>query len=270
MILQQFIVDAFVMGPFSGNPAAVCLLDEWPADDVLQSVAAQNNLSETAFLVSRDCSNHELRWFTPLVEVELCGHATLACAHVLSNELHAVSPGASVTFLTGGGPLTVEVDEHEFALELPAFAPEAFDGQADDVLDALGLTSAQMFRAGGDLVVVIESESAVTKCEPDFPSLSRVGARCVCLTAPSDSDLYDFVARVFAPAIGINEDPATGSAQCGLAPYWSRRLSKDRLLCFQASARGAELKSEFRPESTNVKVRGRCSTFSRGSIELSG
>lgn len=269
MICQQFVVNAFVAGPLSGNPAAVCLLDEWLADDLMQQIAAQNNLSETAFLVRRDCANHELRWFTPIVEIKLCGHATIACAHVLSSELHSVSSGAAVTFHTCSGPLTVAVDEDEFALDLPAVELDPYVGSANDVLDALGLSTVELFRAGDDLVVVVEDEMTVRECMPELPSLGRIDFRCVCLTAPSASDQYDFVVRVFAPAIGIDEDPATGSAQCGLAPYWARRLRTDRTRCFQASKRGAELKSKFNPESMTVTVRGRCSTFSRGSIELS-
>ncbi|MBI4898849.1 MAG: PhzF family phenazine biosynthesis protein [Actinobacteria bacterium] len=269
MRLRQYIVDAFVTGPFSGNPAAVCLLDEWIDARLMQAIAAENNLSETAFFVSRDCETQELRWFTPRVEVDLCGHATLASAHVLAEETGRLSVGASVRFETRSGSLEVACEVDGLAMSLPASPLETFEPTADDLLEALGVPVSEIVRAGDDLIVVVESAAAVTKCRPDLSALARVETRCVCVTAPAESDGLDFVARVFAPRLGIDEDPATGSAQCGLAPYWTRRLGVERVRCFQASDRGAELVSEYRDGEGFVTVRGRCATFSRGEIEVS-
>ncbi len=266
--LRQYIVDAFVNGPFTGNPAAVCPLNEWIDDGLMQAIAAENNLSETAFFVTRSCEAHELRWFTPRMEVDLCGHATLAAAHVLAEELDVLFPGAAVEFKTGSGLLRVERDVDGFALELPASALEESDSAKTELETALGVDVTEVLRAGDDLIAVVETESTVKHCRPEMALLARVDARCVCVTSPASGDEYEYVVRVFAPRIGIDEDPATGSAQCGLAPYWTRRLETRRVRCLQASERGADLDSEYSPGVATVTVRGRCATFSRGEIEI--
>lgn len=269
MRLRQFIVDAFVCGPFTGNPAAVVSLDEWIDDELMQSIAAENNLSETAFFVRRDCANHELRWFTPTTEVDLCGHATLASAHVLAQELNALSEGAGVTFDTRSGPLGVEAGLEGYSANLPA-APLRPDELSDALLAALGQGAGEAYQSVGGSLVAYEDAAQVQACEPDLAVVARLDRQAVIVTAPAASADHDFVARVFAPRLGIDEDPATGSAQCALGPFWIERLGHTSVRCFQASPRGAELVSQWKPGDDRVTVSGRCSTFSRGELDLPG
>lgn len=275
MVLKQFIVDAFVRGPFSGNPAAVVPLDTWPPDELMQAIAAQNNLSETAFFApledveqqGRRARSYQLRWFTPTTEVDLCGHATLATAHVIARELNDADDGAWIVFETRSGRLEVDVSLGEYAMSLPAAAPNpASDGS--DVLDALGEVHGEVFEAFNDRVVIFESSEEVRGCRPDFAALAKLGLRAVCVTAPADSDEYDFVTRVFAPGVGIDEDPATGSAQCVLGPYWVERLGRSPVRCDQLSVRGAALTTHWQSGEPQVTVIGRCSTFSRGELAI--
>lgn len=267
MRLKQFIVDAFVIGPFSGNPAAVCPLDDWIDDASMQSIALQNNLSETAFFVARDCSNREIRWFTPTTEVDLCGHATLASAHVLADELHALSAGAEVEFASRGGTLSVARRTEDYEMRLPAAPPAPADA-TDGLIEALAQGMGEVYRTGDDLMVVFDEARDVRECRPDFVDLAKIDARCIYVTAPADDAEHDFVTRVFGPAVGINEDPATGSAQCGLAPYWITRFARSPLKCHQASARSAELTVDWSKGEPHVAIGGRCRTFSRGEIDI--
>lgn len=273
MRLPHYIVDAFTCGAFTGNPAAVVPLEEWIDESAMQAIAGENNLSETAFVLRTGSAEFDLRWFTPTVEIELCGHATLATAHVLVEEVDELA-GASIAedvalrFATRSGELEVARERDLYSLKLPAVEVRAMDA-SQAVLDALGAGEGSMLSASkaGDLLVVYEDESSVRAMAPDLQALMASGAGFTAVTAPAAE--YDFVTRVFAPRVGIDEDPATGSAQCALAPYWSKRLDKPELRCFQASRRGAELGATWVVGDDRVTVSGRCTTFVRGELELS-
>jgi len=238
-MIPLFQVDAFTDRRFAGNPAAVCLL-EGPADEGwMQTVAAEMNLSETAFLHPLG-EGFGLRWFTPTVEVALCGHATLASAHVLW-ETGRLEPGAEARFETKSGLLTAQRDGEWIWLDFPAMPPSAAEAPAG-LLEAVGTPSAQVYRGGEDYIVEIDSEAAVRSLRPDLGALAAIKARGVAVTAPASMDGYDFVSRFFAPAAGIPEDPVTGSAHCALGPLWGQRLGKTELLAYQASARGGTVR----------------------------
>lgn len=234
-------IDAFATKPFSGNPAAVCPLDEWLDDSLLQAIAAENNLSETAFLVRRD-DHYELRWFTPVSEVDLCGHATLAAAHAIF-----AGPGRStnqVQFTTRSGRLSVRRDGDLLVMDFPSQPPRACQAP-EDLLKGLG-AEAENVLCSEDYLVVFRSEEDVRRLEPDLGRFNRLPLRGVIVTSPGTE--VDFVSRFFAPKYGIMEDPVTGSAHCALAPYWSGRLGKKRLRALQVSRRGGEVLCEVRGE----------------------
>jgi PhzF family phenazine biosynthesis protein len=231
-------VDAFTDQLFGGNPAAVCLLNT-PRDAAwMQAVAAEMNLSETAF-VQQTGSDYELRWFTPTTEVNLCGHATLAAAHVLW-EQKLLSLDTQAKFHTRSGMLAACHTEDGIELEFPA-VPASPASPPADLLPALGVTRAEVSRSRYDYLVVIDSEDELRMLTPDFQRLCTIDTRGVIVTAHSRQSEHDFVSRFFAPRAGINEDPVTGSAHCTLAPYWARRLGKQRMSAMQASARGGVL-----------------------------
>jgi PhzF family phenazine biosynthesis protein len=228
-------IDAFADRPFAGNPAAVCLLDG-PADAAwMQRVAQEMNLSETAF-VHRQIDGFGLRWFTPLAEVRLCGHATLASAHALW-ETGALPLGAVARFHTLSGLLTATARDGWIELDFPALATEPTEASAG-LLEALGARASFVGRSAYDVLVEVASAAEVRVLAPDFGALARVPARGVIVTARSDEPAFDFVSRFFAPTVGVNEDPVTGSAHAVLGPYWQRRTGKDAFLAYQASARG--------------------------------
>ncbi|HYN17021.1 MAG TPA: PhzF family phenazine biosynthesis protein, partial [Actinomycetes bacterium] len=233
-----FQVDAFTAEPFAGNPAAVCLLERDADAGWMQRVAAEMNLSETAFL-RPEPGGYGLRWFTPTVEVELCGHATLASAHVLWTE-GRVPAGQPIRFDTASGPLAARAGgDGAIWLDFPATPAAAVDPPGG-LLEALGAGAARWVGLGRfDYLVELEDEAAVRDLEPDVRRLGRLGSRGVIVTAAAGGPAgYDFVSRYFAPAAGIDEDPVTGSAHCTLGPFWSGRLGGDELTGFQASARG--------------------------------
>jgi predicted PhzF superfamily epimerase YddE/YHI9 len=219
-------VDAFTDSLFGGNPARVCLLDAWPAHATMQNIAAENNLSETAFVVPRGSAPAELRWFTPAVEVDLCGHATLAAAHVIF--CHRGWPGGSVEFSTQSGPLAVEKRGDLLVMDFPS--RPAFPCEPPTVLlRGLGRGPVEV-RGARDYLVVYASEEEVHALSPDMAQLARIDRMGVIATAPArDPRDCDFVSRFFAPKVGIPEDPVTGSAHCTLIPYWARRLHKTAL-----------------------------------------
>lgn len=256
-------VDAFASELFAGNPAAVMPLEEWLDDALLQSIAMENNLSETAFIVPREGA-YELRWFTPAVEVELCGHATLAAAHVLFRHLGCADE--SIVFHTQSGELTVEKGEQGLTLNFPA--RELAAAQVDVVIcDALGAVASEaMATTGGSgpLLLVYEFEQDVARLRPDFSALKRVSDVGVIVSAPGDD--CDFVSRFFAPHVGIDEDPVTGSAHCNLVPYWAGRLQKNALRCRQISARGGDLSCELR--DNRVYMSESAVTFMEGAVSL--
>jgi PhzF family phenazine biosynthesis protein len=254
-------VDAFTSRPFAGNPAAVCILDEERDAPWMQSVAREMNLAETAFLVPRP-DGYDLRWFTPAVEVDLCGHATLASAHVLW-ETGRLATGEVARFHTRSGLLTAERRDPWIELDFPATPDTACDAPAG-LVEALGAQPQYVGRSRFDFLVQLGSEEAVLALRPDFTALRRIDSRGVIATSRSASPDWDFVSRFFAPAAGIDEDPVTGSSHCALAPFWSSRLNKTRLLARQLSARGGELKVELRGD--RVTLGGQAVTVMRAEL----
>ncbi len=259
---KQYQVDAFARRVFEGNPAAVCPLESWLPDATLQAIAMENNLSETAFFVPDGPSFH-LRWFTPVAEVDLCGHATLATAHVLFEELGYAGP--AIEFMTRSGRLVVERTDGMLVMDFPAQPPVPCAAPAA-LLDALGAPPVEVL-AADDYVVVFDDETIVRTMAPDMAKLSTLALRGVCVTAPgTPGSGIDFVSRFFAPRYGIPEDPVTGSAHCELAPYWAGRLGKQRLAAYQASARGGDVLCEVRGD--RVILSGRAVTFMVGKITV--
>lgn len=251
-------VDAFADEVFSGNPAAVCPLPEWLPGDVLQAIAAENNLSETAFFVADGGGGHELRWFTPTVEVDLCGHATLASAFVILER----TGGRSVSFRTRSGTLAVDRRGDLLWLDFPAH--EARKTEAPEALAAgLGTVPAATFE-GPNYMAAFAREAEVAALEPDFRRLAELAPRGVIATAPGAE--CDFVSRYFAPAHGVDEDPVTGSAHCMLIPHWSARLGAERLVARQISARGGTLRCENRGD--RVGIGGRAVLYLEGTIRI--
>lgn len=260
--LAIFHVDAFHSGPFSGNPAAVVPLEAWLEDTAMLAIAAQNRLSETAFFVAGEAA-YALRWFTPEVEVELCGHATLASAHVLYEEL-GVAAAEALRFETRSGALTVVRDGGLLRMSLPRWRLVAAPNVPGALATGLGVTPAELYRAstGDNWFAVLDSAVAVRELRPDLAALARLHPAGVAVTAPGETS--DCVCRYFAPSYGVPEDPGTGSIHCGLAPYWAERLGKRRIHSRQLSARGAELYCEAADDHTFVA--GRARTYLSGSI----
>lgn len=254
-------VDAFTSEPFSGNPAAVCVLLEERDAMWMQNVAREMNLAETAFLVPRP-DGHGLRWFTPTVEMDLCGHATLASAHVLW-ETGKLAASETASFYTRSGLLTAVRRADWIELDFPA-TPDAPVEAPAGLAAALGVAPLYVGKGRFDYIVELDTEDAVRGLRPDFDGLAKIGARGVIVTSRSANGDFDFVSRFFAPASGIDEDPVTGSAHCCLAPFWSRRLKKDTFLARQVSARGGVLKVELRGD--RVGLGGQAVTVLRGEL----
>ncbi len=233
-------VDAFAARPFSGNPAAICLLESPRDAEWMQQVAAEMNLSETAFVVPAGRPNEfHLRWFTPAVEVDLCGHATLGAAHTLI-EQQRVDPSRPILFQTRSGCLSCQRDGASIRMDFPATPPSGSVDPATigNLEAALGITVDAVAKSKEDVFAVVDSEQTLRRVSPDFSRLAEIETRGVILTATSSAPGVDFVSRFFAPRCGINEDPVTGSAHCCLAPYWSERLGRSSLTGYQASPRG--------------------------------
>jgi PhzF family phenazine biosynthesis protein len=254
-----FQVDAFTSRLFAGNPAAVCPLETWLPDAVMQSIAAENNLAETAFIV-REPEGYRIRWFTPGVEVDLCGHATLAAAFVFLDRM-AIG-GDSISFASRSGELTVTRREDLYTLDFPSRPPEQvpFNGS---LVSALGAPPAQLLGAR-DYLAVYDSEDDVRRLRPDMTALCQIDRFAVIVTAPGTD--CDFVSRFFAPAKGVPEDPVTGSAHCTLTPYWSARLRKQRMRAKQLSSRGGELEVEDCGE--RVRISGRAVLYLDGFLSV--
>jgi PhzF family phenazine biosynthesis protein len=253
-------VDAFTSRPFGGNPAAVYVLPAAAPEDWMRDVAREMNLSETAFLVPQD-DGFNPRWLTPTVEVELCGHATLASAHTLW-ETGVLRPDAQARFYTRSGLLTAERKGDWIELDFPALPQESTS--ADDVVAALRITPRYVGKAQPDYLVELDSEEAVRNMAPDFSQLKRTEARGVVVTARAKRREYDFVSRFFAPGAGIDEDPVTGSAHCVLGPYWAKHLGKAEFVAYQASQRGGVVK--VRLAGDRVKLGGQAVTVMRGEL----
>jgi len=260
MDLELYQVDAFADSVFSGNPAAVIPLYEWLSDELMQNIAMENNLSETAFFV-RKGEYFELRWFTPENEVDLCGHATLASAHVLYEHLDYDDP--VVVFETKSGRLFVDRENGFYSMDFPAWPFHEIQ-VTERVAAALGARPDKLYMGHRDMMAVFENEAQVRELEPDFRLVAKVDGLCIICTAPGLD--YDFVSRFFTPDVSIPEDPVTGSAHCMLVPYWAKRLSKSQLIAFQASARGGVLKCEDLGD--RVKISGQAVTYMKGMIVL--
>ena len=262
MRIALYQVDAFTGRLFGGNPAAVCPLAEWLPEVTMQAIAAENNLAETAFFVAQG-ESYLLRWFTPTIEVELCGHATLASGYVVT---HILTPDRrSVRFDTlKAGPLEVTRDGDLLAMDFPAWPPER--GPADPrILAALGRAPVQSFVARGRTLAVYESAADVAALRPDFAAMRQVPGADAIVTAPGNGDI-DFVSRYFAPNYGVDEDPATGSSHCILTPYWADRLGKRQLHAQQLSARVGDLQCTL--EGDRVTLAGRAVLYLEGSITV--
>lgn len=258
MRIQYFEVDAFASKPFHGNPAGVCPLAKWLDNATMQNIAAENNLSETAFFVPRG-SDYELRWFTPTTEVDLCGHATLASAFILFSELGA--RGNAVRFHSQSGVLTVSKNNDVLTLDFPSRPPSPCT-VSNALIRGLGKEPIEILKAR-DYFCVFDTEQSVRSLKPDFALLGTLDEKVI-VTAPGKD--CEFVSRFFAPTAGVPEDPVTGSAHCSLIPYWAERLSKTKLFARQVSKRGGELYCELAGE--RVLIGGKAVLYSRGHIEI--
>ena len=263
MKIPYYHVDAFTEELFGGNPAGVCIVSAFPSETVMQKIAAENRHSETAFTVALEDAHFDLRWFTPKVEDDLCGHATLAAAYVLSLRNHHVWP---VYFHTRSGVLAVDRREDRFQLDFPTRPPRLCEEPAG-LMTALGLDSAKLMRSSRDYLVILENAEQVRALSPDISALAKIdmGIGGTIVTGPGYGDI-DYVCRFFPPSVGIDEDPATGSIQCTLAPYWADRLNKRHLNVEQLSARGAFMQCAL--DGDHVKIAGRARLYLRGTIEL--
>jgi PhzF family phenazine biosynthesis protein len=259
MKLPLFQIDAFTDHLFGGNPAAVVLLESWLPDKVLAAIAAENNLAETAFVIPGP-DEIPLRWFTPTVEVDLCGHATLAAAYVLFR--HVMPSAKQLTFTTRSGNLIVTADGDRLTLDFPA-RPGVSIEISEQLVAALGVRPAEAFLAR-DLLVILDCESDVRNFRPDFARIAALDYFAVIVSAPGES--VDFVSRFFAPGAGIPEDPVTGSAHCTLVPYWAARLGKSNLTAKQLSARGGDL--SCRLAGDRVFISGSTVEYLRGEIDI--
>lgn len=258
--MKYYVVDAFAEKVFEGNPAGVCVMDEWLTDDLMQKIAVENNLSETAFAV-KEGEVYRLRWFTPGGEIDLCGHATLATAFVMMNFIEAEKK--LVTFESLSGALTVKRDGALYELDFPVFPSEQIE-LTDELVDALGVEPVEVF-LNRDLLVVLASEEAVATWTPDIQKLLDIKAGLgVIVTAKSTT--YDFVSRAFFPKIKINEDSVTGSAHCALVPFWAERFGKVELIGRQVSARGGTLYCKL--DGERVKIAGKAALYLTGKIHL--
>ncbi len=242
MTLEIFQVDAFTDQSFRGNPAGVCLLPEPAEAGWMQNIAAEMNLSETAFLY-RQADGFNLRWFTPTTEVELCGHATLASAHVLWEQGH-LSPETTARFHTLSGLLTAQRRGSWIELDFPA-KPVVESSAPPGMIEALDIEPRWIGQNGMDYLVEVSTEAEVREMQPNFSQLKQIGCRGVMVTSQADSGDYDFISRFFAPGAGIDEDPVTGSAHCALGPYWAERLGRESLVGYQASRRGGVVRTRL-------------------------
>jgi len=269
MELDLFQIDAFASRPFEGNPAAVCPLPDdvsWPDDRTLQAVAMENNLAETAFF-QREGDAYRLRWFTPALEVNLCGHATLASAWALFNRLGYDRP--EIAFETRSGRLVVRREGERLVMNFPATPPIPIPCIPADLVAALGVKVEAAFRADGGngaTMAVLAKPADVAALKPNFSAIAALDGHSVIVTAPGGDTGYDFISRMFAPAAGINEDPVTGSAHCLLTPYWAGRLGKRSLKARQVSPRGGDV--DCRLLEDRVELSGVAALYMTGRIAL--
>jgi PhzF family phenazine biosynthesis protein len=259
MKIQLYQVDAFTDTLFGGNPAAVCPLQDWPESNIMQHIAAENNLAETAFFVDKG-SHYELRWFTPEVEVDLCGHATLASGYVLFHHLNY--QGNEIRFQSKSGILKVTRKDDLITLDFPASHCIPV-GNMETLADALGYHPLEVYKAR-DYLALFSNEKTILQIQPDFEKLKTLDCLGIIVTAPGNRS--DFVSRFFAPAVGINEDPVTGSAHTMLIPFWAEKLKKNKLHAYQLSKRGGELFCELAGD--RVLISGKAVTYLAGKISV--
>jgi PhzF family phenazine biosynthesis protein len=261
MSFTIYQVDSFTDRPFSGNPAGVCILDDLQDESWMQNVAREMNLSETAFL-HKQAEGYNLRWFTPAIEVALCGHATLASAHILW-EIGLLKSTEQAIFHTLSGPLMANQNGQWIEMNFPATNEEEANAP-DGLIEALGVQARYVGKNQFDYLVEVDSEDVVRNLKPDIGLLERVAARGVIVTSLASTSEYDFVSRFFAPNAGVNEDPVTGSAHCCLSPFWSGRLGRDELVGYQASTRGGVVKVRYAGD--RVILSGQAVTVLRGEL----
>lgn len=257
--MKQYIVDAFTNQLFKGNQAAVCILEEWPADSLMLNIAKENNLSETAFTVKEGNAYH-LRWFTPGGEIDFCGHATLGTAYVILN--YYEKDQSEITFITQVGKLTVMRKNDLYEMDFPAYSLHKIE-VTDQIEKAIGIRPLEAY-IDRDMLLVLPDAASVKNLQPNQNKLKELDGLLVGVTAPADEEGFDCISRIFAPKLDIPEDPVTGSTHCMITPYWSKRLSKNELSCFQASERSGILYTKICGE--RVKVAGKALLFSKGTI----
>ncbi len=258
-------VDAFTNTPFKGNPAAVCVLDSPKSESWMQNIAQEMNLSETAFLVKQD-DGFNLRWFTPTTEVPLCGHATLASAHVLWSQEHLL-PNQTARFYTKSGILIAKLENDWIQLDFPVNLSQAVESPPE-LNQVLGVICKSVVQNSLGYLVEVESEQLVREMQPNFQQMKTLTKADIIVTSIANSDSeYDFISRFFAPGLGINEDPVTGAAHCCLAPFWRDKLGKDEFLAYQASSRGGVVKVYY-PGATRVFISGQAVTVMRGKLTI--
>ena len=261
MAQEIFQVDAFTDTPFAGNPAAVCVMPQQRDESWMQRVANEMNLSETAFLVEQE-DGYSLRWFTPAIEVDLCGHATLASAHILW-EIGCLGPDQKARFFTRSGLLTAERQDNWIQLDFPSEPEEEIDAP-QRLSEALGTSPAYVGKNRFDYLIELESADSIRNLKPDFTLLRTIESRGFIVTSAADSVEFDFVSRFFAPAFGINEDPVTGSAHCCLGHFWQKKLGKNEFTAYQASARGGIIRVQV--AGGRVLLAGQAVTVMRGAL----
>lgn len=263
MKLDIFQIDAFARQLFSGNPAAVIPLSNWLDEEMMQQLAMENNLSETVFFVpsASDDADYDIRWFTPVLEIDLCGHATMASAWVLFNRLGFSKP--EIRFSSRSGILTVKRQGEKISLDFPSWHPQPLHSYNPDAVKALGNPAIKAVFKYRDLLLELENEEAVRSLRPDFSLLKTTGEKVIVTAAGRQ---VDFVSRFFAPAAGVDEDPVTGSAHAQLIPYWAARLGKDQLHALQLSPRGGELWCE--QKGHRVSIAGECAFYMKGEISI--
>ena len=259
MKIPIYQVDAFTDTLFGGNPAAICPLEDWATDEEMQKIAMENNLAETAFVV-KDGEDYQIRWFTPTVEVKLCGHATLAAAHVLFNS--GTINGNELIFHSKSGPLKVTRNGELLTLDFPATPAEPVNNPPQGIFEGLGIDHVPVFKSVFDYMVVLPSQKMIEALQPDFKTLAQLDARGLITTAPGDE--ADFVSRCFFPQSGIDEDPVTGSAHTAMVPYWSAQLGKIKMKAIQLSKRRGYLDCELAGD--RVLMSGKAVTYLTGEI----
>ncbi len=259
--IKIYKVDAFTNKLFSGNPAAVCPLDDWLPDAVMQSIALENNLSETAFFI-KDKDKFFLRWFTPKVEIDLCGHATLATAHIIYTEMDYQSDNIAFN-IKSGDVLNVTRIENKLTMNFPAYDPKIIDQNLDELSDIFGFRPTLFLNSNYGLAV-FKNEEEIIKIEPNLNALEKLSYNGIIVTAPGKN--VDFVSRFFGPKLGIPEDPVTGGAHCALIPYWSKRLNKKDMIAMQLSKRGGVIYCSHLNDRVNMG--GEAITYMQGEILL--